>query len=71
MSEEKNEGSCCSSKGSSSGCGCGCGKGIKLIVGLLLAAFIFASGMWFAKAHCHACHMGGGTFCPLSGPETK
>ena len=57
MSEEKKEGSCCSSGG------CGCGKGIKLLVGLLMGAFIFASGMWFAKAHCH---MGGGNFCPFS-----
>jgi len=61
MSEEKKEGSCCSSSGS----GCGCCKGAKLIFGLLLAAFIFASGMWFAKAHCH---MGGGNYCPFSAP---
>ena len=60
MSEEKKEGSCCSSGG------CGCHKGIKLLVALLLAAFIFASGMWFAKAHCH---MGGGNFCPFSAPQ--
>ena len=64
MSEEKKEESCCSSKG----CGCGCGKGFKLIIGLLLGAFIFASGMWFAKSHCH-CHMGGGNFCPFSAPQ--
>jgi len=63
MSEEKKEGSCCSSQGS--GCGCGCSKGIKLIVMLLLAGFIFASGMWFAKAHCH---MGQGAYCPFSAP---
>lgn len=62
MSEEKKEGSCCSSGG------CGCCKGVKLIVGLLLAAFIFAAGMWFAKAHCH----GGSTYCPFSAaPVTK
>jgi hypothetical protein len=63
MSEEKKEGSSCSS------CGCGCGKGIKLLVGLLIAAFIFASGMWFAKSHCHM--MDGHNFCPISAPETK
>jgi len=65
MTEEKKEGSCCSSDGK------GCCKGVKLVVGILLAAFIFASGMWFAKAHCHYCHMGGGQFCPLSTPATK
>ena len=67
MSEEKSEGSCCTPKTNS--CGCGCKKGIKLIVGLLLAAFIFASGMWFAKAHCHSCHMGEGNYCPFSAPQ--
>ena len=65
MSEEKKEGSCCSS-----GAGCGCCKGVKLLVGILMGAFIFAAGMWFAKAHCH-CHMGGGNFCPFSAPATK
>ena len=66
MSEEKKEESCCSSKGSEakSGCGCGCGSGMKLIVALIVGAFIFAAGMWFAKAHCH---MGGGNYCPMSG----
>jgi hypothetical protein len=63
MTEEKKEGSC-SSKG------CGCCSGAKLLVGLLLGAFIFASGMWFAKSHCH-CHMGGGNFCPFTAPVTK
>jgi len=62
MSEEKKEGSCCSSGG-----GC-CGKGMKLLVALLLGAFIFASGMWFAKAHCH---QGGGNFCPFTAPASK
>jgi len=62
MSEEKKEGSSCSTGG------CGCCKGAKLIVGLLLGAFIFASGMWFAKAHCHS-HMGGGNYCPFSAPQ--
>jgi hypothetical protein len=61
MSEEKKEGSCCSSGG------CGCGKGVKLLVALLIGAFIFASGMWFARAHCH-CHAGEGNFCPFSAP---
>ena len=62
MTEEKKEGSCCSSHGAS------CCKGVKLIFGLALAAFIFASGMWFAKAHCH-CHFGGGNYCPFSTPQ--
>ena len=60
MSEEKKEGSCCSSGG-----GCGCCSGIKLIVGLIIGAFIFAAGAWFAKSHCH---MGGDKFCPFSAP---
>ena len=30
----------------------GCCKGVKLLVMLLIGAFIFASGMWFAKSHC-------------------
>ncbi len=64
MSEEKKEGGCCSSGG------CGCCKGAKLIFGLLLGAFIFAAGMWFAKSHCH-CSSGQGYFCPFSGgPQT-
>ena len=72
MSEEKKEEGCCSStsKSSGCGCGCGCGKGFKLLFMLLMAAFIFASGMWFAKAHCHACHMGGGSYCPFTPPVT-
>ena len=64
MSEEKKEESC----GTPKGCGCGCGKGLKLLVMLLVGAFIFASGMWFAKAHCH---MGGGNYCPFSAPASK
>ncbi len=63
MTEEKNEGSCCSSKG----CGCGCGKGFKILVMLLVGAFIFASGMWFAKSHCHS----GQNYCPFSAPMNK
>ncbi len=59
MSEEKKEGSCCSSDG------CSCCKGTKLIIGLLLGAFIFAAGMWFAKSHC-PCHMGKASFVPLA-----
>ncbi len=62
MSEEKKEESCSSSKG-----GCCC-KGTKLIIGLLIGAFIFAAGMWFAKSHCYAGH----GFCPFSSaPATK
>ena len=63
MSEEKKEESCCSSKG------CGCCKGTKVLVGLLLGAFIFASGMWFAQAHCHRHgYTGDDKFCPFSAP---
>ncbi len=62
MSEEKKEGSGCSSQG------CGCCKGVKLVVGILLGAFIFAAGMWFARTH-YNCHVGGGNFCPFSGPH--
>jgi hypothetical protein len=58
MSEEKKEGSCCSSGG--------CGKGIKLLAGLLIAAFIFASGMWFEKSKC-----AGHSFCPFTAPASK
>ena len=61
MSEEKKEESCCSSGG------CGCCKGAKFLVGLIIGAFIFASGMWFAQSRCY-CHMGGGKFCPFSAP---
>ncbi len=61
MSEEKKEGSCCSSKG------CGCCSGAKLVVGLLIGAFIFAAGMWFAKSHCSMGH----NFCPFSAPVAK
>jgi hypothetical protein len=66
MSEEKKEESCCSPKVGASSC-CSCAK---LIVALILGAFIFAAGMWFAKSHCH-CNMGGGKFCPFSAPQTK
>jgi hypothetical protein len=64
MSEEKKEGSACSSGG------CGCGKGIKLLVALLVGAFIFASGMWFAKSHCPY-HTGGENYCLLRAPAAK
>ena len=36
----------------------------KLLVGLLIGAFIFAAGMWYAKS---SCHMGGAKMCPMSG----
>lgn len=62
MSEEKKEESCCSSGGR------GCCKGAKFFAGLLIGAFIFASGMWFAESHGH-CNMGGDKFCPFSGPQ--
>ncbi len=64
MTEEKKEGSGCSSSK-----GCGCCSGAKIIVGLLIGAFIFASGMWFAKSHCH----GGAEhqFCPFTPSSTK
>ena len=55
--EEQKEGSCCISHGG------GCCSGMKLLVGLLLGAFIFAAGMWFGKCHCHM----GDNFCPFSG----
>jgi len=61
MSEEKKEGSCCSSGG------CGCCKGVKLLVVLLIGAFIFAAGMWFAKSHYYGYH----NFCPFSAPAQK
>jgi len=61
MSEEKKEESCSSSKG------CCCCKGTKLLVGFLIGAFIFAAGMWFAKAQYHM----GYNFCPFSAPATK
>ena len=53
MSEEKKEESCCSSKG------CSCCPCTKFLVGLIIGAFIFAAGAWFAKSHCH---MGGDMF---------
>ena len=62
MSEDKKE---CSSHGGSC---CSC---VKFIIGLLVGAFIFASGMWFAKSQCCA-HMGAsGNFCPFSAPVAK
>jgi len=51
--EEKKD-SCCST---SSGC-CGIKK---VIVGLLIGAFIFAAGMWYAKSHCPM----SGKICPM------
>ena len=53
--EEKKD-SCCSTP---SGC---CGMK-KLIVGLLIGAFIFAAGMWYAKSHCPM----SGKICPMGG----
>ena len=35
-----------------------------MLVGLLIGAFIFAAGMWYAKS---SCHMGGAKMCPMSG----
>ena len=54
--EEKKD-NCCST---SSGC-CGVKK---MLVGLLIGAFIFAAGMWYAKSHCS---YGSGKMCPISG----
>ena len=54
--EEKKD-SCCST--GSSGC-CGIKK---MLVGLLIGAFIFVAGMWYAKS---SCHMGGAKMCPMS-----
>jgi hypothetical protein len=51
--EEKKD-SCCST---SSGC---CGMK-KFIVGLLIGAFIFAAGMWYANSHCPM----SGKICPM------
>ncbi len=74
MSEEKkdHQDSCCSGgEGKSAGgCGCGGGCGIKkLLVGLIIGAFVFAAGMWYAKANCHKCTSGGdmGKMCPMGG----
>jgi hypothetical protein len=64
MTEEKKEGECCSSKG----CGSCCFT--KLLIGMLIGAFIFASGMWFAKASCHSCHMGY-NYCPFIKAPSK
>jgi len=64
MSEEKKEGSCCSTAKA-----CCYGKGIKLLVMLLMGAFIFAAGMWFAKSHC-GCHTSGLNYCPYT-PAAK
>jgi hypothetical protein len=60
MTEEKKDGKSCGSGG------CGCCPVTKVIVGLLLGAFIFAAGMWFAKSHCHA---GSPGFCPINGQK--
>lgn len=62
MSEEKKEDGCCTPKG------CNCGSGVKLLIGLLIGAFIFAAGMWFAKSSC--CHSGH-NFCPFSASAAK
>ena len=59
MSEEKKEESCGSSKG------CSCCPCTKFLVGLIIGAFIFAAGAWFAKSHYH---MSGDKFCPFSAP---
>lgn len=87
MSEEKKdhqEGCCGGSPAGASmkagGCGCGsgcrCGGGPKkFICGLVIGAFIFASGMWFAKSSCSGymksgeCHKseGMGKMCPMGG----
>lgn len=68
MSEEKKEQQegCCGTT-PKSGCGCCCSPK-KVLFGLLVAVFIFASGMWYAKAHCQSeCHMGSGMskMCPM------
>ena len=66
MTEEHKEGGCCTPKSSSGcGCGCGCGKGVKFILMILVLAFDFVSGMWFARSHCPLAHMGQSTYCPL------
>jgi len=65
MTEEKKEEGCCSSHAGK------CCKGVKLLMALLIGAFIFASGMWFAKAHYHCHNMGEGNFCPFSAPQPK
>jgi hypothetical protein len=61
MVEEKKE-ECCTTKK-----GCGCCSGMKLLAGLLIGAFVFAAGMWFAKANCG----GYNHFCPFSAPAAK
>ena len=63
MTEEKKEGNCCSSQGY------GCCSGAKLLAALVIGAFIFAAGMWFAKSHCH--YNASGNFCPFSAPAAK
>ncbi len=64
MSENKKEGNGCGP-----GHGCGCCSGVKLVAALIVGAFIFAAGMWFAKAHCHYGNNAG--FCPFSGPQAS
>ncbi len=64
MSEEHKDG-CCGPKASGCGCGCG-GGGKKFVIGLLIGAFIFASGMWFAKSSCSGYKSAdGGKMCPM------
>ncbi len=83
MSEEKKEhqDGCCGTPagapvhGGGCGSGGGCGGPKKFICGLLVGAFIFAAGMWYAKSMCPAsaggCHKSGvatmGKMCPMGG----
>jgi hypothetical protein len=61
MREDKKEEGCCSSKGCDHCCF------TKLLIGMLIGAFIFASGMWYEKASCRMCHSGY-KFCPFIPP---
>ncbi|MDE1919963.1 MAG: hypothetical protein KGJ09_00920 [Candidatus Omnitrophica bacterium] len=64
MAEEKKEESCSTKKG------CGCCCGMKLLAGLIIGAFIFAAGMWFAWSHCGgSCAYGHHQYCPFSAPK--
>ncbi|MDE2028283.1 MAG: hypothetical protein KGK03_00435 [Candidatus Omnitrophica bacterium] len=63
MPEDKKDESCSTKKG------CGCCGGAKLLAALIVGAFIFAAGMWFARAHCQG--LGYHAFCPLSAPAAK
>jgi hypothetical protein len=71
MSEENKEQGGCGPKGNSCGCGCGCGANggaKKFLIGLLIGAFIFASGMWYAKSSCSSYAKGGSMkMCPMTG----